>query len=226
HILKAKTCATAAALSRALPASRCFHLYRMNLLPPGFLRRLLEGVTDFVAFFMDRGNSETGCHAKSHQRRLRELQAGFDGFRHGVSRAETVQMPRMTFVPGARHDENIGPCGADMLNDLIDDACGVDGDDDTAGGGKSAGFQKTRISRIAIEDVVAFAAITRDGGGVRVGDNVGNAVLAQERAHNLADPAVANHDGMPLPAGGTYDNFGIDSLGGRQPRRELPRGNG
>src|SRR6202522_1191981 len=107
-------------------------------------------------------------------------------------------MPRVTFVAGARHNENIGAHSADMRDNLVDDARGMDGDDNAGGSGEAAGLQKTRIGRIAIKHVVTIATVTRDGGGVRVGDDVGNAVLAQQCAHNLSDTTVADNDCMPL----------------------------
>ena len=103
----------------------------------------------------------------------------------------------MTFVAGARHNENIGAPGTDVCDNHVDDARGVDGDDDANGGGETARLQKARIRRVAIKHVVSFAAITRDRGGVRVGDDVGNTVLAQQRAHDFPDAAVPHDDGLP-----------------------------
>ena len=138
--------------------------------------------------------------------------------------AETVQVACMTFVAGARHNENIGARGTDACDNLVDDARGVDGDDDANGGGETARLQKARIRRVAIKHVVSFAAITRDRGGVRVGDDVGNTVLAQQRAHDFPDAAVPHDDGLPASGCGVGGDFGIHRFARHKPTCDLSSG--
>jgi len=66
-------------------------------------------------------------------------------------------MPRVPFVPRARYDQNVRPQLPDMLDDIVDDARGVDGDDDSRAW-RDAGLEKTRIGRVAVINVVIVAA--------------------------------------------------------------------
>ena len=51
---------------------------------------------------------------------------------------------------------------------------------------------------IAIIDVVAVAAVARHGGRVEIRSDVADAVFLEQRAHDFADPAIADDDGMAL----------------------------
>src|SRR5580658_5519917 len=77
--------------------------------------------------------------------------------------------------------------------------------------------------QVAKKRVVTVATIARHSGGIDVGDDVGNAVLAQQRAHNLSDTTVTDNDGMPLPTYRTRAKFGIDSFAGSQSRSDPSR---
>ncbi len=135
-------------------------------------------------------------------------------------------MTGMIGVARARDDENVGPHCAYVFNDIIDDARGVDGDDDSGRRGKPASFEKTRIGGVAIVNIKTLAAVTSHRQGVGIGGDVGDAVLPQQRTYNLADTAIADHDRMLLPAGRAGGQFGIDGFARREPGRERPRGNG
>ena len=124
----------------------------------------------------------------------------------------------MTGVVGisrARDDENVRPHGADVFDDLVDDARGVDGDDNAGRLGETAGFEETRIGGVAVIDIVTVAAVASHGRRIGVGGDIGNAMLPQQRAHDLADAAIADHDCVLLSARRPGDQFRIDGF----PRR-------
>jgi hypothetical protein len=129
-------------------------------------------------------------------------------------------------VARARDDENVWPHRPHVLDDIVDNAHRVDGDDDTRGRRQTAAFEESRIGRIAVIHVMALAAVAGDGQGVGVGGDVGDTVLPQERAHDFADPAVTDDDRVLLSAGRPRRQFRIVGLGRRKLCREMPRANG
>ena len=133
------------------------------LVSPGIPRRLLQGVADLVALFVDRGDHRPGRHAQSDQRRFGELQARFDGLRHGIGGAEAVKMAGMLGVARARDDENIGPHRAHMLDHVVDELRVWMVMMTPAAVARPQASRNRRIGGVAVINVVAVAAVARHG---------------------------------------------------------------
>ena len=87
---------------------------------PAFKRGILQGVTDFVALLVDRSDHRPGGYPQSDQSGLGKLQACLDGLGHRIGRAKRIKMPGMIGIARARHDNDVGPDRAHMLDHGID----------------------------------------------------------------------------------------------------------
>jgi hypothetical protein len=99
---------------------------------------------------VNRGDHRTGRQSKTHQRGFGQLQARFDGFRHGIGRAEAIEMARVIGVARPRNDQHVRPHSAHVLDDFVDQIVGVDSDDDACGIGEAANFQELWIGGVAV----------------------------------------------------------------------------
>ena len=72
---------------------------------------------------MDRGNDQPGRQPQSNQRRFRQLQARFDGFRHRIRDANRIEMARVGGIARTRDDSDVRSQRADLFYDFVD--CGL-----------------------------------------------------------------------------------------------------
>ena len=96
-------------------------------------------------------------------------------------------------IVGAGDDHHVGsprPHGAHHVVDCR----GIDGDDHSRRLVDAAALQEQRVGGIAEIDCAAQLAPTLDAGGVTVGHNVGNLVLVEHVADELAHPSVTDDD--------------------------------
>ena len=135
---------------------------------------------------------------------------------------ELIEMAGVRGVARPRDDEDIGPQRADMRHDVVDFALGMDGDDDAGRMCQSAGLEEFRVAGVAVKHLVPLAAVAGHRRGVEIGRDIGDAVLLQQRADDLADAAVADDDRVIAPAGRADGEFGSDGRGRPQPRRKAP----
>jgi hypothetical protein len=77
---------------------------------------------------MDRGNDQPGRQPQSNQRRFRQLQARFDGFRHRIRDANRIEMARVGGIARTRDDSDVRSQRADLFYNFVD--CGLSGNRD------------------------------------------------------------------------------------------------
>ena len=64
----------------------------------GLAGRFLQLGSKLVAHLVDGCDNRTSWQTKANERRLRELQAGLNGFGHGVRHPDRVKPARMTGI--------------------------------------------------------------------------------------------------------------------------------
>ena len=99
----------------------------------------------------------------------------------------------MLGIMGARHDHDVGAARPHRPHHVVDHR-GVDRDDDARCLVDAAALQVDRVAGIAVVDRATEVAPTLDEGDVLVGGEIGDLVLVEQVADQLADAAMAHDD--------------------------------
>ena len=137
---------------------------------------------------------------KPDQRRLRELQACLDGFRHRIGDADRIEMAGVRGIARARDDEDVGPDATHEPDDLVDRRLVWMVTMTAAASHQAAALEERRIGGIAIVDLAAAPAVLGHRRRIAVDGKEGKAVPLQHVADDLPDAAVADDDGVAFIA--------------------------